>query len=340
MIPEVSLRSTPSAPPTVDDDARALWKWAGTLAHAWGLLAVGAIVGGLLGWFATTRSAPLFEAVTTVAFNLPPERDDVFTTPSRRSVFMRSMFTSATVISGVVSELGLDREPFSFTPDAFRARALIVEDVATTNLMRLRVRLSSAETAAKAATAIAQRGIELTSRARRDAAVGEEGVLQKQLAAALEELTKAEQAWLSARLAPGSGSSRAARARVPRAVLSPDPSRGVEEKSLEVRLAESRGAAGPIGAAEDYSKQFDLVRLENEVEVRRAIFMDVADQLARVRLQVAATASPVQLLEPATVPKYSLTGTGKRTIALGALAGFVLAACFVVSREWRLSTRR
>jgi uncharacterized protein involved in exopolysaccharide biosynthesis len=333
MIPEVSLRGAPSAP-LVDDDAQALWKWTGILAHAWGILAIGAIVGALLGWFAATRSASVFEAVATVVLDPPQARHALFTGPS-----MRTIFTSATVISGVVSELGLDREPYSLTPDAFRSRALVVEEVPTTNVTRLRVRLAVADTAAKAATAIAQRATELTSRAWREAAVADEGILQKQLATAREELAKAEQRWLAARLNAGPTSSRAAGIRVPRTGTERDRPRVSDEKSLEDRLAESGGAVSH-GAGDEYSKQFDLLRLENEVEVRRAVFMDVADKLERIRLDVAATPSPVHLVEPAIVPTYPLPGTGKRTIALGALAGLVLAACFVVSREWRLSAAR
>lgn len=337
MIPEVSLRSAPSAPATVDDDAQALRKWTGILAHAWGVLAAGAIVGGLLGWFAATRSASVFEAVATVVLSPPPGRDALFTAPS-----MRTVFTSATVISAVVSELGLDREPFSLTPDAFRSRALIVEEVPTTYVTRLRVRLRSADTAAKAANAVAHQAMELTSRAWRDAAIADEGILQKQLATARQELAKAEQDWLTARLAAGRGPSRDARFRVPRTVSDDRerPSRGLNGKPLEERLAESVAAPGQVAVGDNYMKQFELVRLENEVEVRRAVFMDVADELERVRLEVAATPSPLNLVEPAVVPKYPLAGTGKRTIALGVLAGLVLAACFVVSREWRLSVRR
>jgi uncharacterized protein involved in exopolysaccharide biosynthesis len=336
MIPEVSLRSAPSAPPTVDDDARALWKWIGILAQAWVLLAVGAVAGGLLGWFAASRSASMFEAVATVAFQPPPQRTTLFTAAG-----MRSVFTGATVVSRVVSELSLDREPFALTPDAFRSRALIVEEVPTTNLLRLRVRLSDPETAAKAATAVAREGSELTARAWRDAAISDEAILEKQLTMAREELTKAEQRWLDARLAGERPASGAAAIRIPRPVSERDRrARGLDQKSLEDRLAESGNAAAAGGAGDGYTKQFELLRLENEVEVKRELFMELADQLGRVRLEVAGTPTPLRLLEPATAPKYPLAGTGKRTIALGVLAGFVLAACVVVAREWRLAARR
>jgi uncharacterized protein involved in exopolysaccharide biosynthesis len=336
MIPEVSLRTAPSAPTAVDDDAQALWKWAGILAHAWGVLALGAIVGGLLGWFAATRSASVFEAVATVVLQPSPERNALFTASS-----MRTIFTSNTVVSSVVSELNLDRDPFSLTPDAFRSRALIVEEVPTTNVMRLRVRLTDAETAAKAATAVAREANELTARAWRDAATSDEGILQKQLALAREELTKAEQRWAAARLAGGQQATRAGSIRVPRAVSDGDRrSTRLDQKSLEDRLVESGATPAQAGAADGFARQFELVRLEDEVQVKREVFMDLADQLERVRLEVAGAPIPLRLVEPAMTPKYPLAGTGKRTIALGVLAGLVLAACFVVAREWRLSAHR
>ena len=340
MVPEVSLRSAPSAPPTVDDDAQALWKWTGILAHAWGVLAVGAIVGGLLGWLAATRTPPVFEAVSTVVLNQPPEeRSGLFVDSG-----MKTVFTSPTVLTKTVGELGLDRPPYSLTADAFGNKSLIVEEIPTTLVTRLRVRLPDPEVAARAATGVAEGAIELTARIWRDRVAAEQAALEKRLPIARQQLAKAEQEWLTSRLAIDKEFPRAERLRVPRGVAtdaSERQSASSNEKSLEERLAEIRGPARSAeGLGQLYAREFELMRLENEVEVRRQVYMDVAGRLEETRLALTATPSPLQLVERAAVPRYSLPGTAKRTIALGLLAGLVLAACFVVSREWRLSARR
>jgi uncharacterized protein involved in exopolysaccharide biosynthesis len=341
MIPEVSVRNAPPAAPAYEDDeVQAIRKWGGVLAHGWGVLAIGAIVGALLGWIAAARTPPLFEATSTVALSPPQgETAGIFAGSG-----MRTVFTSPTVLAKVVADLGLDRPPYSLTAASFGARHLLVEDIPTTYVTRLRARLPDPQLAARAATGVGEGAVELTARIWRDRIAAEAAALEKQLPTARQQLASAEQDWLASRLAVDKGGARAERIRVPRGVA-PDASdrrsSSSNEKSLEERLAESRvEARGSNGIDRVYAREFELVRLENEVEVRRKVYMDVAGRLEEARVKLTATVSPLQLVERAPVPQRPLPGTAKRTIALGFLAGLVLAACLVVSREWQMSRRR
>jgi putative tyrosine kinase-like protein len=341
MIPEVSVRSASSAvsPPYPEDEGEALRRWSGVLAHGWGVLAIGAVAGALIAWLAAARTPPVFEAVSTVVLNRPSETSSGLFVGSG----MRAIFTGPTVLSRTVGALALDRPPYSLTAAAFGNKCLIVEEIATTYVTRLRVRLPDAQTAATAATAVAQNAIDLTAEVWRNAIALDQAALEKQLVTAQQQLAKAEQEWLTARLATGRGTGRAEGVRVPRGIApnqEKNPSPPFNQQSLEERLRESRVSTASTPSGQQYATEFELVRLENEVEVRRKVYMDVAERLEKARVQLTATTSPLQLVERAEVPKQPLPRASKRTVALGFLAGLVLAACLVVSREWRLSTRK
>ena len=86
-----------------------------------------------------SRTKPvLYEGVTTVLV-LPPSKVDVRTASTAN---FRALLENDTHSLQVISELGLDKPPFSLTPQRFHDEALQVEEVAGTNLVKVRVRLS------------------------------------------------------------------------------------------------------------------------------------------------------------------------------------------------------
>jgi uncharacterized protein involved in exopolysaccharide biosynthesis len=330
-----------------DDDAAAI-RWLGVMAHAWGILAIGALIGGLVGFAAALRTPPLFEAVATVFLNPPRSNPDLFTTAA-----MRTIFSNPSVSSDVVRELGIDRPPHSLTPGRFQTRALTVEDVPNSYLARVKVRLPDPELAATAANRVAERLSDLTSRIWTDWIKAERAQLERQTEEARLGLARAEQEWLAARLATPDTSVHID---VPRAVMTESliPFQGSAQKpspskqpTLEDRLAESRkrGALAQearkrlkpseIALGKAYGNEFELVRLENEVELRRTVFMEFGARLQATGVELASTPRPLRVLDRAAVPNYPLPGTRTRTVALGLLGGLILAACLVVAREWR-----
>jgi len=107
-------------------------------ARHWVLLVVVGLLGGVLG-FAVSRMKPvLYEGVTTVLV-LPPAKGDARTASTAN---FRALLENLTHGLQVINELGLDKPPFSLTPQRFHDEALRVEEVPGTNFMRVRVRLT------------------------------------------------------------------------------------------------------------------------------------------------------------------------------------------------------
>lgn len=333
-----------------DDEGVEIRKWFGIMAHGWGILALGAILGAGVGLLATLRTPPVFEGAATVFLNPPPESADLFTTAG-----MRTIFSSPAVPAEVVKELGLDRAPHSFTPGSFQTRAVTIEDIPNSYLTRVRVRLPDPQLAATAANRVAERLCDLTARLWSDWISAERAELERQTDAAGQALARAEQDWLAARLATPETSVHV---QVPRAVMQGHsiPFQDLDRRAplpnvptIEERLAESRargavleearkrlarsGKASALGEA--YASEFALVRLENDVELRRKVYMDLGERTEKRRAELASNPRPLRVLEAAAVPNAALPGTRRRTVALGLLSGLVLAACVVVAREWR-----
>ena len=299
------------------------------------------MLGALLGVLAAAQSPPLFEATATTMLTVPADPNGVFTPAA-----LRALFRSPSMAVSVVSELALDRPPAAITPDRFLAQAFSVEDVPNTYLTRLRVRLPDAQLAAKAASKATEHLIEIAARVWRETLSHRRAELERQVEEARQGLASAEQAWLAARV-----SSKGPRLDLPRRL--PFKAGGAEsppaERTFDERLDESRkrgvalaqaerraaanGGAAALGAV--YAREFELVRLENDVELRREIYMHLASRLEGARIELASMPKPLQLVEPPAVPDQPLPGTRRRTVAVGLLAGLVLAACVIVVREWR-----
>jgi len=128
-------------------------------ARHWVLLVVVGLLGGVLG-FAVSRMKPvLYEGVTTVLV-LPPAKGDARTASTAN---FRALLENLTHGLQVINELGLDKPPFSLTPQRFHDEALRVEEVPGTNFMRVRVRLTDPTRAMEATRRLAQKGVSLNA---------------------------------------------------------------------------------------------------------------------------------------------------------------------------------
>jgi len=128
-------------------------------ARHWMLLAVCALIGAVSG-FAFTRTKPvLYEGVTTVLV-LPPSKLDVRTASTAN---FRALLDNLTHSLQVITDLGLDKPPFSLTPQRFHDEALQVEEIPGTNLVKVRVRLSDPTRAMEASRRLAQKAVALNT---------------------------------------------------------------------------------------------------------------------------------------------------------------------------------
>jgi len=98
------------------------------------------------------------------------------------------------------------------------------------------------------------------------------------------------------------------------------------------RLGEQRGRARLALTEAENASPSDLAL---EREVRRKVYVDVAARHEQARLEFEAGAPPLQIVNAATVPDQAIPTSPRRTIALGALAGLILASCIVILRDWR-----
>ena len=176
--------------------------------------------------------------------------------------------------------------------------------------------------------------------------------LERQVDAARQGLAKAEQEWTKTRLQL-SASGRNVRLEVPRGVAyreqnrrvresrptAGDPLPGNREEALlkSERLPQDAGTAGKTEELDRaYSHEFDLVRRETDVEVKRLVYITLAERLESTRVELTSTPSPLGVIGTVAVPHDPLPRTDSRTVAVALLAGLVLAACVMVAREWRI----
>jgi protein tyrosine kinase modulator len=123
------------------------------------LLVVASLLAGAAG-FAVSRTKPvLYEGVTTVLV-LPPSKLDVRTASTAN---FRALLENLTHSLQVITELGLDKPPFSLTPQRFHDEALQVEEIPGTNLVKVRVRLTDPTRAMEAARRLVQKAVSLNT---------------------------------------------------------------------------------------------------------------------------------------------------------------------------------
>jgi uncharacterized protein involved in exopolysaccharide biosynthesis len=154
----------------------------------WMLLVVASIVGGALG-FAVSRTKPvLYEGVTTLLV-LPPSKVDVRTASTAN---FRALLENLSHSLQVITELGLDKPPFSMTPQRFHDEALQVEEIPGTNVVKLRVRLTDPTLAMEASKRLAQKAVSLNAEVSRREGSSIRDLLKVHLDESSEQLKAAE----------------------------------------------------------------------------------------------------------------------------------------------------
>lgn len=98
----------------------------------------------------------------------------------------RPLFEGQAVAAAVIGELRLAQPPHGLTVGSFRSR-LQVEEVANTNLMRIRLRLDDPELAARALNRLATLAIEKNRRINQEEAAGARDFIQRQLTDAAQK---------------------------------------------------------------------------------------------------------------------------------------------------------
>jgi protein tyrosine kinase modulator len=156
---DLSPAPLPSRPEDSLEDEIDFTRYFRVFARHWILLVVVALAGGAYG-FAVSRMKPiLYEGVTTVLV-LPPSKLDV---RSASIANFRALLENLTHSSQVINELGLDKPPFSLTPQRFHDEALQVEEVPGTNLVKVRVKLTDPARATEASRRLAQKAVSLNT---------------------------------------------------------------------------------------------------------------------------------------------------------------------------------
>lgn len=117
-------------------------------------LVCGALIGAVAGMTVSMTRPTRYEATTTVVAYPPAASSG---NVGRGAV--RALFENQTLASGVIEELGLNRPPHELTLHTFTTRALRIEEVAGSNLFKLRVQLADPRLAMEASRRLAQKAV-------------------------------------------------------------------------------------------------------------------------------------------------------------------------------------
>lgn len=157
------------------------------------LLFSGALLGALVGLAISMTRPARYEAVTTLIAHLPPRPG----TGGVDRATLRAFIENQTLAGQVIEGVGLNQAPHHLTPQRFAAEALRVEEIAGTNLFRVRVQLGDPALATEASRRLAREAVALNKRVAGDAGGVLRNELKPHLAEAAERLTTAEQQLVS-----------------------------------------------------------------------------------------------------------------------------------------------
>jgi uncharacterized protein involved in exopolysaccharide biosynthesis len=163
----------------LEDELDLTW-YVRAVQRRWLLLFAGALISAILGLALATSQPILYEGVTTLLVVPPPKPTGAQINPAT----FRAMVENASLVSQVVNELGLKSPPHNLTPNTFLERALRVEELRGTNIVKVRVRLTDPAVAAEASKRLAQKAIVLTQQMKQH----EGASVQEQLKSRLDEV--------------------------------------------------------------------------------------------------------------------------------------------------------
>lgn len=154
---EIAVKGADSATdePGLADLVRVLWRR--------GLLIVGVTLACAMGAFGVSAiMTRTYEAAVTIMVS-PSKMGEGPDLPVAISSFL-ALMENRTLARAVIEELGLGGPPYRLTPAGFVENNLTVDEIRGTNYLHVRVRLRDADLAAKAASRLVERGVELNTR--------------------------------------------------------------------------------------------------------------------------------------------------------------------------------
>jgi protein tyrosine kinase modulator len=167
-----------------DDDLGPAW-YVVALQRWWLLIFIGALVGGAIAfWYATGRPL-LYEGVTTLLVVPPSQAGGAQVTPAT----FRAIVENLTLASEVIDELKLQE---TLTPHRFLERALVVDEIRGTNIVKVKVTLGDPKLAAEASRRLAQKAILLAQQITQQEGASVQEQLRRHLNEAAQRMRQAE----------------------------------------------------------------------------------------------------------------------------------------------------
>jgi len=168
-----------------EEDIIELGSYVRALQRRWKLAVVGILLGGAIGFGIASSRALRYEGVTTLLVVPSSQPGSAQVNPAT----FRSIVENATLASQVIAELKLEDR---LTPSAFLDNALRVEEVRGTNIVKVKVTLADAKTAAEASHRLAAKAIVLTQQIQQQEGASVQSQLKNHLSDAQQRLQTAE----------------------------------------------------------------------------------------------------------------------------------------------------
>jgi uncharacterized protein involved in exopolysaccharide biosynthesis len=167
-----------------DDDLGPAW-YVIALQRWWVVIFVGALVGGSIAFWNASRRPLQYQGVTTLLVVPPSQPGGAQVNPATFQAIVQNL----SLASQVIDELKLQD---TLTPHRFLERALSVEEVRGTNIVRVKVTLPDPQLAAEASRRLAQKAIVLAQQITQLNGVSVQEQLKGYLSEAVQRLQQAE----------------------------------------------------------------------------------------------------------------------------------------------------
>lgn len=282
------------------------------LRDRWKLLLVGAVLGAVMG-VAPTYLRPTFYEASTTLLVVPSQEPSAL--PLNPATF-RAILVNATVAQQIVDELALRNPPHNLTPQLFLER-VNVEQVAATNVVRLRVALRDPDLAADAARRLAQKALVLA-----------EELNQAEVASAQKPLNS-RLAETSARMATAETELLAYQQRAHVELLEEDMRAVVKERGRKL------GEAELSRLNELYARQSELARLQANFKLAKKIHSDLVVHYETIQSRAASNGPQLRLVDRAVSPDRPISAGRRRPLLLGVIAGALAAGLVALWLEGR-----
>lgn len=178
--------STHRLNPSDDEDIIDLGWYVRALQHRWKLAVASVALGGAVGFWYASLQPLMFQGITTLLVVPPAQPTGAQINPAT----FQAIVENATLASQVIDELKLQD---TITLQAFLDRALTVEEIRGTNIVRVKVTLPDPKMAAEASHRLAQKAILLTQQVSQQEGVSIQDQLKHHLNDAQDRLQKAQQ---------------------------------------------------------------------------------------------------------------------------------------------------